>query len=194
VSSTGHGVSFRPNERRGELMCLPAFVRGLGRTAPVHPTLFLMWILRYGPSWPQVTLTHAHLFPSVRVLTQAHMPGPRVVGGDMGPRRARQSPRPFGVGRDGARDPWGRTRRSMHPRVGRDGARGLERDPCSLEVGWDGNCVLGVWRDRARTQGVGRDIIICLALSGGVSVSANSLALGIPNIDTRRQPFSFTIV
>ena len=52
----------------------------------------------------------------------------------------------------------------------------LGRDPRSLGVGRDGNYVLGV----------GRDMLIRLALSGEVSVDANSLTLGIPNIDTRQ--------
>ena len=50
--------------------------------------------------------------------------------------------------------------------VGRDGARGLGRDPRGLEIG--------------------RDFLIRLALSREVSVDANSLALGIPHIDTRQ--------
>ena len=42
VSSAGHGVPFHPNGRLGELTRLSAFERGLGRTAPARPTLFLM--------------------------------------------------------------------------------------------------------------------------------------------------------
>ena len=49
--------------------------------------------------------------------------------------------------------------------VGRGGARGLGRDPRGL--------------------GVGRDLLICLAPPEEVSVGANFLALGIPNIATR---------
>jgi len=56
--------------------------------------------------------------------------------------------------------PRGRARQSTNPRVGRGGARDL---------------------------GVGRDLLIRLKPSGGVSVCAYSLALGIPNIDTRQQ-------
>ena len=63
----------------------------------------------------------------------------------------------FGVGRDGART----------QEVGRDRARGLE-----------------VGRDRARGLGVRRDLLIRLEPSKEVSVGANFLALGIPDIDT----------
>ena len=42
ASSVGNGAPLRPGGRRGELTRLSAFVRGLGRTAPVCPTLFLM--------------------------------------------------------------------------------------------------------------------------------------------------------
>ena len=62
-------------------------------------------------------------------------------------------------------------------RVGRDGARGLE-------VGQDGARGLEVGRDVAHGLRVRRDLLICLEPSGEVSVGANYLALGIPNIDT----------
>ena len=42
ASSPGRGAPLRPDERRGGLTRLSVLVRGLGRTAPVHPTLFLM--------------------------------------------------------------------------------------------------------------------------------------------------------
>ena len=63
--------------------------------------------------------------------------------------------------------------------VGRDGTR-------ILRVGRDGTRTQGVKRDGARGLRVGRDILIRLEPSGGVSVGANLLALGIPNNDTRQ--------
>ena len=71
----------------------------------------------------------------------------------------RDGNRVLGVGRDGARTQG----------VWRDGARGLM-------VGRDGACGLGV----------GRDLLIHLEAFGEVSVGANFLTLGIPNIDTRQ--------
>jgi len=62
-----------------------------------------------------------------------------------------------------------------------------------VPVGRDRNRVLEVGRDEARGLGrdgtrslrVGRDLLIPLKPSREVSVGANFLALGIPNIDTR---------
>jgi len=106
----------------------------------------------------------------------------------------RDGTRVLGVGRDGART----------QEVGRVEAR-------SLGVGRDGARVLGVERDGARTRGVGqdrtrdlgrdgvrglrvaRDLLIRLEPSGGVSVDANLLALGIPNNDTRQLDTSGTL-
>ena len=80
--------------------------------------------------------------------------------------------------------------------VGRDGTRVLKvGQDRARDLGFDKNHVLGVGRDGARTQGVGRDearglgvgrdLLICLEPSGELSVGANSLASGIPTIDTR---------
>ena len=129
ASSVGHGIPLRPGGRHGELTRLSASIRGLGRTAPAHPILFLMLIPRYGPSWPRVTSRRASLFLGVRVLTQSHMPGPRVVGGDMPVgRQACQSgqtePAPEGSG-EAERKPKGRARRSLPPEAGRVGASPL---------------------------------------------------------------------
>ena len=72
--------------------------------------------------------------------------------------------------------------------VGRDGARDLGRDVNRvLGVRRDGARTQGVGQDGARGLGVGRDLLIRLELSGEVSVGANFLALGIPNIDTRHK-------
>ena len=54
--------------------------------------------------WPVMSTGYiearrASLFLGVRVLTQAHTLGPRVVGGDMGPRQMRWNPRPLGQAR-----------------------------------------------------------------------------------------------
>ena len=38
----GHGVPFRRSEHRGELTRMSVFIQGLGKTALVRPTLFLM--------------------------------------------------------------------------------------------------------------------------------------------------------
>ena len=42
ASSLGHGIPLHPSGRHGELMRLSVPVRGLGRTTPVCPMLFLM--------------------------------------------------------------------------------------------------------------------------------------------------------
>ena len=91
--------------------------------------------------------------------------------------------------------------------VGRDRTRVLEvRRDGARNLGRDGNRVLGVGQDEAYTQGVrrdgargleigrdgarglgvGRDLLIRLEPSEEVSVGANILTLGIPNIDTRQ--------
>jgi len=106
--------------------------------------------------WPRVTSGRASLFLAVRVSTQAHTLGPRVVGGGMGLHRARQSPRP--------RD---RVRRSSSLEVGPGRARtqgsgvvepkpkGRARRSRSLEVGRGGAHDLGFGRDKACPQGSG---------------------------------------
>ena len=42
ASFAGHGAPLRRGGRRGELTRLLVFLRGLDRTTPVRPTLFLM--------------------------------------------------------------------------------------------------------------------------------------------------------
>ena len=98
----------------------------------------------------------------------------------------RDGTRVLEVGRDGACDLGRDGNRVLG--VGRDGARTREvgRDEARAQgVGRDGARTQGVGRDGARSLGVGRDLLIRLAPSGKVSVGANFLALGIPNIDTR---------
>ena len=136
ASYAGHGTPLRPGEHHGELTRLSVPIRGLGRTAPVHPTLFLMRIPRYGPSWPRVILGCAGHLPDVRALTQAHSLGPGVVGGGMGLRRARQIPWPRGRLRRSP--PKGRARRSPPQEVGRDAAQtqgSSEAEPAALGSG-----------------------------------------------------------
>ena len=80
TSSAGRGVPSHPDGRRGEPTCLSAAVRGLGSTAPAHPSLLVMRTPRSGLSWPRVTSRRARAPSGVRGLTQAHTLGPVVVG------------------------------------------------------------------------------------------------------------------
>ena len=148
-------------------------------------------------------------------MSQAHTLGPGVVGGGMGPHWMRQNPRPRGRVRQSPRPwarrklcPWGQVKRSPHPRgrarwspwprgrarrslrprgrVRRSPRPWARQNPCPW-VGRDGARTQEVGRDRACGLRVGQDLLIRLQPSGEVSVGANFLALGIPNIDTRQR-------
>ena len=59
----------------------------------------------------------------------------------------------------------------------------------SMRLDWAGEtktASLGSGEMETASKGLGETSLICLAPSGEVSVGANFLALGIPNIDTRQ--------